>query len=140
MKFYYVETRSVSDVTDHIISVKRITKTRAENKQAAVQKIKRQDRGRGLDNRDFTYTINPHSPITLVGGKIIMENETDFITRVFANMTLDQAEELVRIKRDGLNLAMNANLKAQLDHELLTREREREIVGDALSRTRREES
>ena len=56
MEFYYVETRSVSDVTDYII-----TKTRAENKQAAVQKIKRQDRERGLDNRDFTYTINPHS-------------------------------------------------------------------------------
>lgn len=68
-----------------------------------------------------------------------MENETDFIARVFANMTLAQAEELVNIKRQGLNLAMNANLSAQLDYDLKTREREREIVGDALSRTRRGE-
>ena len=56
MNFYYVETRSVSDPSDYII-----TKTRAEGKRAAVDKIKRQDRERGVDNRDFTYTINPHS-------------------------------------------------------------------------------
>lgn len=56
MNFYYVETRSVSDPRDYII-----TKTRAENKRAAVAKIKDQDRARGVDNRDFTYTINPHS-------------------------------------------------------------------------------
>ena len=56
MDFYYVETRSVSDPSDYII-----TKTRAENKQAAVQKIKRQDRERGIDNRDFTYVIQPNS-------------------------------------------------------------------------------
>ena len=56
MEFYYVETRSVSDPSDYII-----TKTRAEGKHAAVDKIKRQDRERGVDNRDFTYTINPHS-------------------------------------------------------------------------------
>jgi len=56
MDFYYVETRSVSDPSDYII-----TKTRAESKRAAVAKIKEQDRTRGVDNRDFTYTINPHS-------------------------------------------------------------------------------
>ena len=56
MDFYYVETRSISDPSDYII-----TKTRAEGKRAAVDKIKRQDRARGVDNRDFTYTINPHS-------------------------------------------------------------------------------
>ena len=56
MNFYYVETRSVSDPRDYII-----TKTRAENKRAAVAKIKEQDRARGADNRDFTYTINQHS-------------------------------------------------------------------------------
>lgn len=56
MEFYYVETQSVSDPLDRII-----TKTRAESKRDAVTKIKRQDRERGLDNRDFTYTINPHS-------------------------------------------------------------------------------
>ena len=50
MTFYYVETQSVSDPRDRII-----TKTRAESKRAAVDKIKRQDRERGIDNRDFTY-------------------------------------------------------------------------------------
>lgn len=54
--FYYVETRCVSDPRDYII-----TKTQADSKHAAVQKIKRQDRERGIDNRDFTYIINPHS-------------------------------------------------------------------------------
>ena len=56
MEFYYVETRSISDPRDYII-----TKLRAESKRAAVAKIKEQDRERGTDNRDFTYTINPHS-------------------------------------------------------------------------------
>ena len=56
MQYFYVETRSVSDPTDYII-----TKTQAESKRAAVAKIKEQDRARGIDNRDFTYTINPQS-------------------------------------------------------------------------------
>ena len=56
MGYFYVETRSVSDPADYII-----TKTQAENKRAAVAKIKAQDRERGIDNRDFTYTINPQS-------------------------------------------------------------------------------
>ena len=53
---YYVETRSLSDDHDRII-----TKTQAETARAAVAKIKRQHAASGADNRDFTYTINPHS-------------------------------------------------------------------------------
>tara|TARA_B100001059_G_scaffold232615_1_gene270824 strand:+ start:788 stop:964 length:177 start_codon:yes stop_codon:yes gene_type:complete len=56
MEYFYVETRSVSDPSDYVI-----TKTRAESKRAAVDKIKAQDRARGVDNRDNTYTINPQS-------------------------------------------------------------------------------
>ncbi len=56
MEYFYVETRSVSDPGDYII-----TKTRAESKRAAVAKIKEQDRQRGIDNCDFTYVINPQS-------------------------------------------------------------------------------
>ena len=69
-----------------------------------------------------------------------MDNETDFITRVFAQMTLAQAEELVNIKRQGLNLAMNANLSAQLDHKLESREIVRDIIGQCLAKARRGES
>ena len=54
--FYYVETRSLSDDHDRII-----TKTQAETARDAVTKIKRQHAASGADNRDFTYTINPHS-------------------------------------------------------------------------------
>ena len=65
--------------------------------------------------------------------------ETDFITRVFAQMTLAQAEELVSIKRQGLNLAMNANLSAQTDHQAKEREIMRDIIGQCLAKTRRGE-
>jgi hypothetical protein len=53
---FYVETRSLSDESDRII-----TKTQAETARDAVTKIKRQHAASGADNRDFTYTINPHS-------------------------------------------------------------------------------
>ena len=53
---FYVETRSLSDETDYII-----TKTQAESARDARDKIKRQHAASGADNRDFTYTINPHS-------------------------------------------------------------------------------
>ena len=55
---FYVETRSLSDEDDYII-----TKTQAETARDAVAKIKAQHEasGNGIDNRDFTYTINPHS-------------------------------------------------------------------------------
>ena len=56
-EFFYVETRSVSDPNDYII-----TKTQAKTARDAVIKIKAQhEKGNGIDNRDFTYTINPHS-------------------------------------------------------------------------------
>ena len=54
--FYYVETRSLSDESDYLI-----TKTQSESARDAVDKIKRQHAASGADNRDFTYTINPHS-------------------------------------------------------------------------------
>ena len=54
-EFFYVETRSISDPNDYII-----TKTQAKTARDAVQKIKVQHAERA-DNRDFTYTINPHS-------------------------------------------------------------------------------
>lgn len=53
--FYYVETRCVSNPRDYII-----TKTQAKTARDAVQKIKDKHAQRA-DNRDFTYTINPHS-------------------------------------------------------------------------------
>jgi len=53
---FYVETRSLSDDSDYII-----TKTQAKSARDAVTKIKRQHAANGADNRDFTYTINPHS-------------------------------------------------------------------------------
>ena len=53
---FYVETRSLSDETDYLI-----TKTQAESARDAVATIKRQHAASGADNRDFTYTINPHS-------------------------------------------------------------------------------
>ena len=54
-EFFYVETRSVSDPNDYII-----TKTQAKTARDAVQKIK-DNHAQRADNRDFTYTINPHS-------------------------------------------------------------------------------
>lgn len=65
-----------------------------------------------------------------------MENETDLITRAFQQMTLAQVEELANIKRRGLNLAMNANLSAQLDNDCEEREIVRAIIGKCLSNTR----
>ena len=56
MNYFYVEVRSLSDERDYII-----TKTQAKTARDAVNKIKKQDRERGIDNRDSTYTINPHS-------------------------------------------------------------------------------
>lgn len=56
MDYFYVETRSLSDENDYII-----TKTQAESARDAVDKIKSQNAARGIDTRDFTYTINPHS-------------------------------------------------------------------------------
>lgn len=56
MNYFYVEVRSLSDERDYII-----TKTQAKTAADAVNKIKKQDRERGIDNRDSTYTINPHS-------------------------------------------------------------------------------
>lgn len=56
LKTFYVETRSLSDDSDYII-----TKTQAETARDAVAKIKAQHKTNGSDNRDFTYTINPHS-------------------------------------------------------------------------------
>ena len=53
---FYVETRSLSDESDYII-----TKTQAKTARDAVIKIKAQHEASGSDNRDFTYTINPHS-------------------------------------------------------------------------------
>ena len=53
---FYIETRSLSDETDYLI-----TKTQAETARDAVAKIKQQHAASGADNRDFTYTINPHS-------------------------------------------------------------------------------
>ena len=53
---FYVETRSLSDETDYLI-----TKTKSESARDAVAKIKRQHAASGADNRDFTYTINPNS-------------------------------------------------------------------------------
>ena len=54
-EFFYVETRSISDPEDCII-----TKLLAHSARDAVQKIKVQHAERA-DNCDFTYTINPHS-------------------------------------------------------------------------------
>ena len=71
-----------------------------------------------------------------------MDNETwitDLLARAFRQMTLAQAEELVNIKRQGLNLAMNANLSAQLDHQLESREIVRDIIGQCLAKARRGE-
>jgi hypothetical protein len=52
-------------------------------------------------------------------------------------MTLAQVEELARLKREGMHLAMNANLSAQLDHDHGEREIMRNIVGECLAKTRR---
>ena len=54
-EFFYVETRSISDPNDYII-----TNTQAKTARDAVQKIKDQHAERA-DTRDFTYTINPYS-------------------------------------------------------------------------------
>ena len=56
LKTFYVETRSLSDESDYII-----TKTQAETARDAVIKIKQQHAANGADNRDFTFTINQHS-------------------------------------------------------------------------------
>ena len=56
MNYFYVEVRSLSDERDYII-----TKTQAKTARDAVIKIKAQHEENGNDNRDFTYTINPHS-------------------------------------------------------------------------------
>ena len=66
-----------------------------------------------------------------------MTNETEIITQAFCQMTLGQAEELVRIKRQGMDLAMNANLSAQLEYAATEREQTREIVGQCLAATSR---
>jgi hypothetical protein len=66
-----------------------------------------------------------------------MNNETDLITRAFGQMTLAQVEELARLKREGMHLAMNANLSAQLNHDHGEREIMRNIVGECLAKTRR---
>ncbi len=68
-----------------------------------------------------------------------MDNETDLITRAFAQMTLAQAEELVSLKRRGMNLAMNANISAQMNHDCEEREIVRDIIGQCLAKTRRGE-
>lgn len=68
-----------------------------------------------------------------------MDNETDLITRAFAQMTLAQAEELVRLKRVGMNLAMNANLSAQIAQDYEAREIVRDIIGKCLAKVRRGE-
>ena len=71
-----------------------------------------------------------------------MDNETlvtDLLTRAFQQMTLAQAEELVNIKRRGLDLTMNASSSAQLEHQLESRETVRDIVGQCLAKTRRGE-
>ena len=76
----------------------------------------------------------------LIESEFASENrEADLITRTFQQMTLAQAEELVSIKRQGLNLAMNANLKALLDHDLRSRETVLQIIGQCLAKTRRGE-
>ena len=57
MNYFYVEVRSLSDERDYII-----TKTQAKTARDAVIKVKSQhEKENGIDNRDFTYTINPHS-------------------------------------------------------------------------------
>ena len=56
-----------------------------------------------------------------------MKTETDIITQAFLKMTLGQVEELARVKRQGMHLAMNANLSAQLDHDATERELARNI-------------
>ena len=71
-----------------------------------------------------------------------MDNETlvtDLLTRAFQQMTLAQAEELVNIKRRGLDLTMNANLSAQMSHDTEEREIVRNIIGQCLAKTRRGE-
>lgn len=71
-----------------------------------------------------------------------MDNETwitDLLARAFQQMTLAQAEELVNIKRQGLNLAMNANLSAQMSHDTEEREIVRDIIGECLAKARRGE-
>ena len=68
--------------------------------------------------------------------QIGLRHTTDLITRAFSQMTLAQAEELVRLKREGLNLAMNANLSAQMDHDCEEREIVRDIIGKCLFNTR----
>ena len=68
-----------------------------------------------------------------------MQNEIDLITRAFQQMSLAQAEELANIKRQGMNLAMNANLSAQLDHDIKSRETLRDIIGKSLAKARRGE-
>ena len=65
-----------------------------------------------------------------------MTNETDIITQAFLQMTLGQAEELAKMKRKKMHLAMNANLSAQLDQDAIARERTREIIGQCLAATR----
>lgn len=72
--------------------------------------------------------------------QIGLKQTTDLITRAFAQMTLAQAEELVRLKREGMRLTMNANLSAQMDHDYEEREIRREVVrniiGKCLAQTR----
>lgn len=68
--------------------------------------------------------------------QIGLRHTTDLIARAFGQMTLAQAEELVRLKREGLNLAMNANLSAQMDHDCEEREIVRDIIGQCLAKTR----
>ena len=71
--------------------------------------------------------------------QIGLRHTTDLLTRAFEQMTLAQVEELARIKREGLNLAMNANLSAQLDYDMESREIVRDIIGKCLDKTRRGE-
>lgn len=71
--------------------------------------------------------------------QIGMKRTTDLITRAFGQMTLAQAEELVRLKREGMHLAMNANLSAQLNQDCEEREIVRDIIGKCLAKTGRGE-
>jgi hypothetical protein len=71
--------------------------------------------------------------------QIGLRHTTDLITRAFQQMTLAQTEELVRIKREGMSLAMNANLSAQIDHDMESHEVVRDIIGRCLAKTRRGE-
>ena len=65
-----------------------------------------------------------------------MDNETeilDVIKSALKSMTLAQADELAKVKRQGMELSMNSSMAQQLDHDIATYDIFDAIAAEALA-------